>query len=265
VQAEELLSYQQFFDGLSGVAMYPTLGNHDTYPHAFTAWPTENAVLPANVSYQQQQLQPNYEPVSAAWRNYGWLSAAEAAGVVSSGLGIYRAVTPEGLVIISLNSDVWYYFNFYSYIDANAPDSTGALAVLIDWLLEAEAQAQAVWLIQHVNVGGSTDYEALPAPTDLFYQIVDRFNETVRATFFGHTHNDEFGVFYANNATGGRAADSATAPAYIMPSVTTYQNLNGGWRYYVVDAESFDVIDSVTYYANVSNAAEWTAALLTLA
>ena len=42
-----------------------------------------------------------------AWTNYGWLSPWEAQTVVSSGLGIYRAITPEGLVIISLNSDVW--------------------------------------------------------------------------------------------------------------------------------------------------------------
>lgn len=119
--AEELISYQQFFDGLNGIPMYPTLGNHDTYPHAFTAWPNQDAILPANVSYQQQQLLPNYEPVSAAWSNYGWLNATEAAQVVSSGLGIYRAVTKEGLVMISMNSDVWYYFNFYSYIGANVP------------------------------------------------------------------------------------------------------------------------------------------------
>lgn len=42
-----------------------------------------------------------------------------------------------------------------------------------------------------------------------------------------------------------------------MPSVTTYQNLNGGFRYYLVDADSFDIIDSITYYANVSNTYEW--------
>ncbi len=86
--------------------MYPTLGNHDTYPHAFTAFPSENGVLPYNASYPVEQ-QYNYEAVSKAWANYGWLSAAEAQSVVASGLGIYRAVTKEGLVIISLNSDVW--------------------------------------------------------------------------------------------------------------------------------------------------------------
>lgn len=134
---------------------------------------------------------------------------------------------------------------------------TGMFGILIDYLLEAEEDDQPVWIIQHVNVGGSTDYEALPAATDLYYQIIDRFNNTIRGTFFGHTHEDEFGVFYSNNATV-QTANTAASVAYIMPSVTTYQNLNAGFRYYLVDPESFDVIDSVTYYANISNTNQWT-------
>ena len=141
--------------------------NHDTFPHAFTAFPTEDSVLPANASYPVQQLD-HYQNVSSAWANYGWLSAADAQAVVTSGLGIYRTVTKEGLVIISLNSDVWYNFNVYSYLQANVADKTGMFGILIDYLLEAESKKQAVWIIQHVNTGGGTSYEALPAPSDLW-------------------------------------------------------------------------------------------------
>jgi hypothetical protein len=42
-----------------------------------------------------------------------------------------------------------------------------------------------------------------------------------------------------------------------MPSVTTYTNLNAGFRYYLVDPDTFDVLDSVIYYANVSNTNQW--------
>ena len=213
-------------------------------------------MLPANASYPVQQLY-NYQKSAAAWTNYEWLSHKEAQSVVSSGLGIYRAVTKEGLVIISLNSDVWYYFNLYAYVSVNKVDITGMFGILIDYLLEAEEQNQGVWLIQHVNVGGSTDYEALPAATDLYYQIVDRFNNTIRGTFFGHTHEDELGVFYTNNATV-QTAQTAASVAYIMPSVTTYTNLNAGFRYYLVDPDTFDILDSITYYANVSNTNDWT-------
>ena len=151
---------------------------------------------------------------------------------------------------------MWYYFNIYAYIGANKVDPTGMFGTLIDYLLEAESRNQAVWLIQHVNVGGSTDYEALPAATDLYYQIIDRFNNTIRGTFFGHTHSDELGVFYTNNATEQSAATAANV-AYIMPSITAYTNLNAGFRYYLVDPETFDILDSLTYYANVSNSNVW--------
>jgi sphingomyelin phosphodiesterase len=214
-----------------------------------------NSVLPANASYPIQQ-EDNYKNVSAAWENYGWLSHSEAQEVVTSGLGIYRAVTAEGLVIISLNSDVWYQFNLYAYIGGNKVDTTGMFATLIDYLLEAESKNQPVWLIQHVNSGGSTGYEALPAASDLYYQIVDRFNNTIRGNFFGHTHNDEYSVFYANNATV-QNANTAASVAYIGPSVTSYTNLNAGFRYYLVDPDTFDILDSVNYYANISNAKAW--------
>jgi hypothetical protein len=149
-----------------------------------------------------------------------------------------------------------YYFNLYAYIGANQVDTTGMFAILIEYLLEAERNNQAVWLIQHVNVRGSTDFEALPAATHRYYQIVDRFNNTIRATFFGHTHSDELGVFYINNGTV-KTAQTAANVAYIMPSVTTYTNLNAGFRYYLVDPDTFDVLDSVIYYANVSNTNQW--------
>ena len=168
-------------------------------------------------------------------------------------------MTKEGLVIISLNSDVWYYVNIYAYINANTIDPTGAFSLLINYLLEAEAANHPVWLIQHVNVGGSTDYESLPAASDLYYAIVDRFNNTIRGTFFGHTHRDEFGVFYANNATV-KSAEQATAIGWIGQSVTPYQELNAGFRYYLVDPDTFAVIDSMNYYANVSNTDDWTTA-----
>lgn len=231
--------------------------NHDTFPRAFAFFPNQSHVLPLNVSYRVQELY-NYEKVSTAWENYGWLDAATAQSVVTSVLGIYRTLTKEGLVIIPLNSDVWYYFNLYAYISANNPNHSGMFTTLIDWLLEAEAADQPVWLIQHVNVGGSTDYESLPAPSDLYYQIIDRFNNAIRGTFFGHTHEDEFGVFYTNNATE-KTAEAAVGVAYIMPSVTTYQNLNTDFRYYLVDPDTFQIMDSITYYANVSETLEWTA------
>ena len=66
-------------------------------------------------------------------------------------------------------------------------------------------------------------------------------------------------MIYSNNATI-KSAQNAAAVAYIMPSVTPYQEYNAGFRYYLVDPDTFSIIDSITYYANVSNTNAWTTA-----
>lgn len=79
--------------------------------------------------------------------------------------------------------------------------------------------------------------------------------------FFGHTHHDEFELFYdLNNIT------RATNIAYIAPSTTTFYNNNPGYRIYVVDgfypSTTWRVVDYETYFlnlteANITNEPKW--------
>lgn len=50
-----------------------------------------------------------------------------------------------------------------------------------------------------------------------------RYESTITGQFFGHTHYDEFQVFYDEETM-----TRAVGVAYIAPSVTTYINLNPG-------------------------------------
>lgn len=53
--------------------------------------------------------------------------------------------------------------------------------------------------------------------------ILFRYESTITGQFFGHTHKDEFEMFYDET--------DKTRPlgvAFIAPSVTTYINLNPG-------------------------------------
>ena len=52
------------------------------------------------------------------------------------------------------------------------------------------------------------------------------------AQFFGHTHFDEFQLFY-DEAQPTRAV----SVAYIGPSVTPYYNLNPGYRVYTIEGD----------------------------
>lgn len=62
-----------------------------------------------------------------------------------------------------------------------------------------------------------------------------RFSDTVTAQFFGHTHTDEFELFYNKNNT-----NKPYGVAYVGPSVTTYTYLNPGYRIYYVDGDHND-------------------------
>ncbi|MCJ1228606.1 hypothetical protein MMC12_005267 [Toensbergia leucococca] len=134
---------------------------------------------------------------------------------------------------------------------------TSLFGTLIGYLLEAES-AMAVWLIQHVNVGGSTDYECLPAATDLCYQIVDRFPNTVRGT--------SSDLRIETSSVSLTRTILLSRPSILLRMWRTVyhalrgilQNLNAGFRHYLIQPESFDLIDSIIYYAKISSPNEWT-------
>ena len=132
------------------------------------------------------------------------------------------------------------------------PDVSGMQAFLIKELQAAEDAGERVWILGHV-LPGWDGTNPLPNPTDLFYQIVDRYSPHVIANvFFGHTHEDQIMIYYANNGTVQNAANALTT-GWIGPSVTPLTNLNSGFRLYEVDTGSFEVYDAFTFYSDVNS------------
>ncbi|XP_072256802.1 sphingomyelin phosphodiesterase-like [Pyxicephalus adspersus] len=90
-----------------------------------------------------------------------------------------------------------------------------------------------------------------------------RYESTIAGQFFGHTHVDEFEIFYDEETLS-----RPVSVAYIAPSVTTYIDLNPGYRVYQIDGEytnsSHVVLDHETYILNLTEAnkqkeeAQWT-------
>lgn len=58
------------------------------------------------------------------------------------------------------------------------------------------------------------------------------YESTITAQFFGHTHYDEFQIFYDTSDLG-----RALSIAYIGPSVSPYYDLNPGYRIYYIDGD----------------------------
>ena len=64
-------------------------------------------------------------------------------------------------------------------------------------------------------------------------RVVSRFENTVVGQFYGHTHQDEFIVFYEPEENA-----RATNVAFISPSVATWTNLNPSYRIFTSDSNT---------------------------
>ena len=243
VEYAELSIFSMFKKFLTG-PVFAALGNHDTSPVAMDAPHT----LPGNLS---QEFSWNYDHVADLWQHEGWIGPA-AAAEARTHYGGYSIKNHYGLRIISFNTDFWYRSNFLTFINATNGDNSGVFSWMIQELQAAEDAGERVWIIGHV-LSGWDGTNPIPNPTDFFYQIVERYSPHVIADiFWGHTHEDFFFVYYANNATV-QSVDTALATAWVMPSITPLTNLNSGFRMYEIDTGDFHVYDAYTFYSNVSS------------
>eukprot|EP00062_Callorhinchus_milii_P026360 gi/632988372/ref/XP_007883075.1/ PREDICTED: sphingomyelin phosphodiesterase-like [Callorhinchus milii] len=160
--------------------------------------------------------------------------------------GFYTVSVRQGLRLVSLNMNFCSRENFWLLI--NSTDPAGQLQWLVTVLQQAESQREKVHIIGHIPPG-----LCLRSWSWNYYRIVNRFEGTISAQFFGHTHMDEFEVFY-DEETLSRPVSTA----FICPSVTTYINLNPGYRIYVTDGpypgSSHCVLDHETYILNLTEA-----------
>lgn len=224
--------------------VFPVLGNHDTNPEAIQAPHS----LPGPLG---KQMSWNHEYVSALWRHEGWISE-EAAKQARLHYGAYSIKNQYGLRMITFNSDFWYKSNFLNFINTSNPDVSDTFRFVIEELQAAEDAGERVWFFAHV-LSGWDGSNPMPNPTNLFYKIIERYSPHVIANvFFGHTHEDQFMIYYAKNATDP-SRETALNTGWIGPSVTPLTNVNSGFRLYEVDTGSFDIYEAYTFYADVNS------------
>ena len=66
--------------------------------------------------------------------------------------------------------------------------------------------------------------------TYFFLILLISFANTVTGQFYGHTHNDEFMVFYDYETNS-----IPVNVGFVTPSVTTFTGLNPSFRFYTLD------------------------------
>ncbi|KAI1300253.1 Sphingomyelin phosphodiesterase [Halotydeus destructor] len=158
----------------------------------------------------------------------------------------YATKIRPGLKIISLNMN--YCNNQNWWLLLNSTDPADELTWLINELQVSELLAEKVHIIGHIPPGSN---DCLQVWSRNYHRIVNRFEATIVAQFFGHTHNDEFELFY-DEATLNSTSPRAINVAYVAPSVTTFGGVNPGYRIYSVDRDTFDILDHETYFANLT-------------
>jgi sphingomyelin phosphodiesterase len=135
----------------------------------------------------------------------------------------------------------------------NSTDPVSELQWLVYELQGAEINGEKVHIIGHIPPGHS---DCLKVWSRNYYHIINRlvldhlshllahlgkwkspsvflrYESTITAQFFGHTHYDEFQIFYDTSDLG-----RALSIAYVGPSVSPYYDLNPGYRIYYVDGD----------------------------
>jgi sphingomyelin phosphodiesterase len=100
-QYEETQTYLTFKAQFGGMPLYPSLGNHDSFPSDQNTpfWWAQNGAV--------DEFQWEYDLYAYLWSSNGWLDQSTAQ-VAQTHYGAYSTVTPQGLKIISINTDFWY-------------------------------------------------------------------------------------------------------------------------------------------------------------
>ncbi|PAV58477.1 hypothetical protein WR25_22037 [Diploscapter pachys] len=229
-----------FLKYFPGIPVYISIGNHEGVP--------QDAMAPHTMpEYDKRGPQWLYKIMVDMWSN--WISDEKAKADIQYRAS-YAIYAKPGLKLISINTIYCSEFNFYLYINEVDPDST--LEWLIEELLDSEEKNDRVWIISHIPPG---DNYCLKGWSFNFFEIMKRFENIITEQFYGHTHYDQFMVYYD--------PDQNMRPFsfnWIAPSLTTYAWLHPAYRIYEIDGgypnATYHVKDAYTYYANVTEANE---------
>ncbi|KAJ7997559.1 hypothetical protein DPEC_G00230260 [Dallia pectoralis] len=218
---------------LGNVPVYPAIGNHESTP--------VNSFPPPFV-HGNRSSSWLYDTMAEEWAP--WLPE-QAIKTLRHG-GFYTVQVQPGLRVVSLNMNFCARENYWLLV--NSTDPANQLQWLIQILQASEDEGEKVHIIGHIPPG-----LCLSSWSWNYYHIINRYESTITGQFFGHTHLDEFQMFYDEETM-----TRALGVAFIAPSATTYINLNPGYRVYLMDGNYDDssrfVLDHETYILNLTEA-----------
>ncbi|XP_072029445.1 sphingomyelin phosphodiesterase-like [Amphiura filiformis] len=221
---------------LPGIKVYFAVGNHESAP--VNSFPPPYVTGKNSISWL-------YSVMAETWIDKtNWLPKDTRSTIMQG--GFYTTVIHPGLRVVSLNMNFCNDQNWWLQI--NETDPAGELQWLMNVLQQAEDKKEKVHILGHIPPGSCAKVW-----TANYYRIVDRYESTIVAQFFGHTHKDEFELFYDVDTL-----KRPTNVVYVGGSVTTYSQINPSYRVYTVDGNysgsSWVVLDHATHILNITEA-----------
>ncbi|CAH1103351.1 unnamed protein product [Psylliodes chrysocephalus] len=231
-------SVEQMLRYFPNIPIFPAVGNHESVP--------AGSFAPPWIKNETHTIGWLYTNLADHWRK--WLPSTSGNTLLHG--AFYSVLLRPGFRLISLNTNYCHSLNWWLLV--NSTDPADELKWLVHELENAEINNEKVHIIGHIPPGSS---DCLKTWSRNFYSIVDRFQHTITAQFYGHTHADEFELFYETN--------NYSRPinvAYLGPSITTYENNNPAFRIYYVEGDhersTRAVIDHETWTTNLDLANE---------
>ncbi|KAF7278427.1 hypothetical protein GWI33_008461 [Rhynchophorus ferrugineus] len=216
--------------------VFPAIGNHESAP--------AGNFPPPWMQDDTHSITWLYKEMTNHWLR--WLPAS-AFNTVNHG-AFYSVLLRPGFRLISLNTNYCYSLSWWLFL--NSTDPSNELKWLVNELQQAEDNNEKVHIIGHVAPGSD---DCLKTWSRNFYEIVHRYEGTITGLFYGHSHADEFQVFYETTNYS-----RPTAVAYLAPSVTSFTNYNPAYRIYYVDGDhdrtTREIIDHETWTFDLQSA-----------
>jgi len=218
------------FRTLAPKRVFSVLGNHESHP--------VNVFAPPNVNNAALRSQWLYDFSADQWSS--WLPAASLQTVRVA--GYYTVLLEPGLRLVAINNNDCGTSNFWVLHSRNH------IGAQLQWfhntLLAAEQAGERVHVLAHLHQSACFRFYSRE-----YRRIQDRFHMTISATFVGHTHSDEFHLFYDRPTN-----NHAVSVQWNAGSGTPWQRNNPNYVVYHVDRQLFQVNEVETYTYSVAEA-----------
>lgn len=218
---------QQVSDGLDGIAVYPAIGNHDTYPQDFfDLSKPRNSEAYNGWSWQWQHFIKDSNALRT-FLDYGYYSTTlkKADGSLLGN---------KETRIISLNTNVCYVYNFENFVTFSDPGNQ--LVWLENELEEIERSDGIAIMMAHVPDGP----ECTRQFGKRYHALMDRFQHIIRWGMYGHYHKEQYSV------VRDFITQKPIMTNFIVGSVTTFKGLAPSFGIITLDPDTMLPIDYET-------------------